>query len=67
MAMTTKDYDFLAKIMKEQIGTSTPGSIGERIKMMSFRIMAARMDKQYPKFNAKRFFKAAGIARPEDT
>ncbi len=66
MAMTRKDYDFLAAIMKEQILACSPGSLGESIRIQSFRLIAARIDAQYLNFKAKKFMEDAGIAREGD-
>ena len=62
MAMTRKDYNFLAKIMREQIEASTQGSMGERIRMQTFRRMVVLIDSNYKNFDADMFLKAAGIA-----
>ncbi len=66
MAMTRNDYGFLAEIMKEQIDKCSPGSLGENIRIQSFRLIAARIDAQYLNFKAKKFMEAAGIAREGD-
>ncbi len=66
MAMTRSDFDFLAKIMKEQIDRCSPGSLGESIRIQTFRLIATRIDAQYTNFKAKKFMEDAGIAREGD-
>ena len=65
MAMTRPDYDFLAKIMKQQIDRCSPGSLGESIRMQSFRLIATRIDTQYMNFKLEKFMENAGIAKVE--
>ncbi len=65
MAMTRPDFDFLAKIMKEQVDASTQGSLGEQIKIAAFRALVVRIDEQYLNFRPGKFMEAAGIARLE--
>ena len=66
MAMTRNDYDFLAKIMKEQILACSPGSLGENIRIQAFRLIATRIDAQYLNFKADKFMEDANIARTDD-
>ncbi len=66
MAMTKPDYDFLAKIMKEQIDACSPGSLGESIRIQAFRLIAMRIAVQYPNSKVDKFMEAAGISKVEE-
>ena len=66
MAMARNDYDFLAKIMKEQVDACSAGSLGENIRIQAFRLIATRIDAQYLNFKLEQFSVAAGIIKERE-